>query len=83
MSCRDQRPPPGIIRISVARGNITRNRLEGAPNVLPAIIVEQDGRKTYADRVELTGPATVVQSENAVWIETKHAVLATVDGAKT
>ena len=84
--CTDEKPAPGVIRVSVNRGNIDRNRLVGIPVTLPAIMVEQDGRRTYADRVEFLGPAVVIQDDSvrpAVWIETTHPVVATVEGKKT
>ena len=90
-SCCGEAPPPGVLRISVSRGNISRNRIPDNPVSLPAIRLEQDRRVAYADHVSILDAQGNVVAEihqddtanPAVWIEAKHRVVATVDGAPT
>ena len=83
--CADK-PDPGVTRLYVSSGNLKRNRIEGNPVRLPAIIVENERGRTYADSVDILDAegnvvARVIQDDDArpaVWIEPVHPVKTTV-----
>lgn len=84
MSCCDKiiRPPPGVKKIFVNKGNLTRNRIEGNPVILPAIEVHQDNKRNFCTSLEILGPSRVVQVDSespSVWIETMSEIVMKVE----
>jgi hypothetical protein len=75
--CGEKPGPPGVAKVSIDRGNLIRNRKYGTG--LPAIVVQRDGVRQLATRVEISGEVSIVQDGSqapAVWVETSEEVRA-------
>ena len=75
MSCcgpiPNEKTTPETCRVFAAKANLTRNRLDGAPGSLPAVIVEHEGKRYHA--VEATFSSATLRRDTAqrpqIWAE--------------